>query len=195
MFGRTRRFITEKVMTQAKLTRAGRALTLSLLLAVAGCGDADDDQKPQGSTAPVVSAATGSTGGEAPVAIAVIEFGSRNARPPKRDTLRRATTPSETLALRRQLFAGTAESHPWAPVDFTKDEIVAVLLASGGGGESVKIDDIDRESESATVRATHVVPGDGCVVAAVITAPFSVVSTRRLPDTVKLEIKTKRRDC
>lgn len=195
MFGRTRRNVIQKVMKPAGLTRAGQVLVLALLLAVAGCGDGDDDQKASGITAPVASGTTGSTGGEAPTPIAVIEFGSRNAHPPKRDTLHRAATPGETLALRRQLFAGTVESHPWAPVDFTKDEIVAVLLASGGGGESVKIDDIDRKDESATVHATHVVPGDDCVVAAVITAPFSVVATRRLPATVKLEIKTERREC
>lgn len=195
MFGRTRRNVFQKVMTPAGLVRSGQVLVLSMALAAAGCGDGDDPQKESGVTAPVVSGTTGSTGAEAPAQIAVIEFGSRNAHPPKRDTLRRAATPGETLALRRELFAGNVESHPWAPVDFTKDEIVAVLLASGGGGESVKIDDIDRKDESATVQATHIVPGDDCVVAAVITAPFAVVTTRRLPATVKLEIKTKRREC
>lgn len=195
MFGRTRSNVFQKVMTPAGLVRAGLVPALALLLAVAGCGDGDDPQKASGVTAPVVTGTTGSTGADVPTQIAVIEFGSRNAHPPKRDTLRRAATPGETLALRRELFAGTVESHPWAPVDFSKDEIVAVLLTSGGGGESVKIDDIDRKDESATVHATHTVPGDDCVVAAVITAPFAVVTTRRLPATVKLEIKTKRREC
>lgn len=191
MFDRTRRNVIQKL-----LTSAGCALAvLVLVLAASGCGDGET---ASGGTAQAVSGTTGSTAAgdvPRPPPIVVIEFGSHNAHPAKRDTLDRAATAGEARAMRRRIFAGSIESHPWPAVDFAKNEIVAVLLASGGGGESVKIDRIDRKDETATVHATHIVPGDNCVVAAVITAPFAVVVASRLPATVNLDVKTERRDC
>lgn len=192
MFDRTCRKVNQKVITFAGCALA----SLMLAFAIAGCGDGKSASG--GATPATASGATDSTsGGDAPrpPAIVVIEYGSRSARPPKRDTLERAATPGEARALRRRIFAGSIDSHPWPAVDFEQNEIVAVLLASGGGGESVKIEHIDRKDETATVHATHLVPGDNCVTAAVVTAPFAVVAAPLQPAALELDIKTERRDC
>lgn len=191
MFDRMRRNVMQKILVPAGCVPA----VLLLALAAAGCGGGETASV---SATPAVSGTTGSsvTGDVSPAPkLSVIEFGSHNANPAKRDTLVRAATAGEARALQRRLFAGSIDSHPWPAVDYSKNEIIAVLLASGGGGESVKIDTIERKDESATVHATHVVPGENCVVAAVVTAPFAVVEAPRLPATVRLDIKTVRRDC
>lgn len=75
-------------------------------------------------------------------------------------------------------------------VDFNERQVIAVFLGPSGGGDTVEVMSVTPSQSDLVVHATYRTPRQGCLVPAVITYPFHIVSVPRMPGDGKLDLVT-----
>ena len=79
----------------------------------------------------------------------------------------------------RELHRYIRPRPPVPRVDFSRRMLIAVRLGPSGGGDSIRVTSIVDDGRRLVVKAEVRKPGDNCIVPAVLTAPYHVVSIRR----------------
>lgn len=123
-----------------------------------------------------------------------IDSGQHSRYPVKRDTAL-AVRDARAYANLEAKLRGIRPRDRWRRLDFQRRMAVAVLLAPGGGGESLTIERVDAQHGRLLIHALHTLPGHDCVVAAVITNLFAVAEVARAAGEPRLVLRTRTRDC
>lgn len=169
--------------------RSALAVVIFAGLLLAGCGDGGRAAGGTGgSTGVAPSGATGS-------GLRLIDQGTVGGYGATRDEVVVVRTDADYGALERRAHSGSRGGAGWPRVDFSKNMVVAVFLAPGKGGESVRVYSVEPRGSDFVVLASHTVPGRNCVVAAVIAHPFTVVQTTSLNGRPRLRLATVKHVC
>ncbi|MFY9488037.1 MAG: hypothetical protein WAP35_04985 [Solirubrobacterales bacterium] len=173
---------------------------LALALVTTACGDDDDaaaptpsggatSMAPDQSMAPTESTAPTEKSGPG-VAFGELDSGLHNDLQPEKLTVLGVRTEKQFDG-----FVKRTGLEKFDAPDFSLKQLVAVLLKPGGGGESVRVTQIRQEGSGTVVRAVHTRPGNNCVTTAVLTNPYTVVSSQRTTGPFRVELGHAERDC
>jgi hypothetical protein len=81
-------------------------------------------------------------------------------------------------------------------VDFAASTVIALSYGpKPTGGYDIKATGVAVSSAGAIVDVTQTVPGEGCVVTASITNPYTIIRTARLAQPVSFRILTEKHHC
>ena len=90
----------------------------------------------------------------------------------------RITSDEELRGLWSLIYGTDGPAIP--PVDFSKDEVIAVFDGShSSGGYRVEVTELTDADGKRTVHITRYAPGDDCVVSDAITSPFEIIRVAR----------------
>lgn len=183
-------------------------VAMALGMFVAGCGDDNSDGSETNPGAP--AGATGSEAGGAAIEAGKVrdpkdveneqktyseepppvnlQQGERSGYDVSKPTVVIARSNSDLKAMKKKIKA-SGVSTEIAPVDFKTRQAVLVQFPKLPGGTLTQITDIHEEDGKIVVSTVKLNPGEGCPKGKAGN-PFSIVETRAMKGTTKLEIKT-----
>lgn len=104
-------------------------------------------------------------------------------------------TGEEWSKLWGKITGPTARAMP-VPVDFEKETVIAVFQGQrSSAGYTIEVTKILQVNGKLEVFVTETSPGDSCVTAQVITAPYHLVKIQRFTDGVKFNVEEVVRAC
>jgi hypothetical protein len=176
------------------MQRFARVITLliavlALSITLAGCGgDSDKDASTTAATGSANSGVTAKAGSTGEVVATVpVQAGSGNdanvnVSKPK---LYVVTSKNELESLQSKLGPSTDIAAP----DFTKRQIVAVVLPSQKLGTQLAISNVTpKDANTFNVEAVYLPPGKGCKKTGESSVPYTVVQTDKMNGKGKLKI-------
>jgi hypothetical protein len=123
----------------------------------------------------------------------LVDGDSASDYPQRQETI---TTQADWTRYWRSVHASLASLPPILPVDFTKDNVIAISEGRKmTGGYNLKITGIMAATTGTTVSVTETVPTTTCAVTQATTNRYLIVRTSKLAEPVSFRISTDYRQC
>lgn len=169
------------------------AILICLLVVIVASGCGGDDSQSSQSEADAKAQAENFSGEPVPFQVLT---GSTSGNRVRQPTAVIARNEADLTALKKKQFSNGVKRDSVAPVEFPKQQIVAVFLPKAPAGTTVTITDVYPKGGQVHVKAVELLPGKNCISDSKSVYPFHWVGTRMMQGSPDLELAKQRSpDC